>query len=399
MQATPQSEGEEVKLIFELLDADNSGKIDVDELKRVLVHLCSWDEKQVEALIEQFDKNKDGELSIVEFWSWVNGHDGRSTDTYRPALLNMAVEANKRRISETEERLAAFRDRKAVEDAKAAAEAQRREEREQGLRLSRDAFVKEKMEAGFSRAVAEELYSKCDQDRDGEVTNQDIGWLVSDNLATLDQVKATYQKGIQKKVEEISWSDDWKGDVCKLLKRRGFKEAEEGLKYHTTNASGETIAIKDILKDKTATLETKHFPICLHLQASNVTVADCDDKGLGQLVDTFLAWDKNGDGTVSSTELKEVLQHVNPKFTEVTLTKMMSEIDVNGDGVIDIQEFVNWLSGENLKKKKMKKKAKEAQNSTISSTLERKRGDDVKDQIDSVLSTIEKPTGKQKKKG
>ena len=29
-----------------------------------------------------------------------------------------------------------------------------------------------------------------------------------------------------------------------------------------------------------------------------------------------LAKDKNGDGTVSSTELKEVLQHVNPKFTE-----------------------------------------------------------------------------------
>jgi len=26
---------------------------------KVLVHLCSWDEKQVEALIEQFDKNKD----------------------------------------------------------------------------------------------------------------------------------------------------------------------------------------------------------------------------------------------------------------------------------------------------------------------------------------------------
>ena len=49
----------------------------------------------MEQLIEQFDKNKetqpfpggtqpfppaflqDGELSIVEFWSWVNGHDGR----------------------------------------------------------------------------------------------------------------------------------------------------------------------------------------------------------------------------------------------------------------------------------------------------------------------------------
>jgi len=390
MQATPQTEGEEVKLIFELLDADHSGKIDVDELKRVLLSLSSWDEKQVEALIDQFDKNKDGELSIVEFWSWVNGHDGRSTENYRPALLDMAVAENKRKISETEERLAAFRDRKAAEDAKATAEAQRQLEREQGLRLSRDAFVKEKMEAGFSKKVAEELYSKCDQDRDGEVNHQDIGWLVSDNLATLDQVKAMYQKGIQREAEEVSWSEDWKAEVSKLLKKRGFKEEEEGLKYHTTNASGEEIAIREILKDKTATLESKYFPISLHLEASNVTVADCDDKGLGQLVDTFLAWDKDGDGTVSADELKDVLQHVNPKFTEVTLAKMMGEIDVNGDGVIDIQEFVSWLSGENLKKKKMKKKAKEEQDAKICFTLHRKRSDEAKDQkkLDAFMSAM-----------
>ena len=60
-----------MKIIFELLDADHSGKIDVDELKRVrrmemkafhrevLLSLSSWDHQQVEALIEKFDKNKD----------------------------------------------------------------------------------------------------------------------------------------------------------------------------------------------------------------------------------------------------------------------------------------------------------------------------------------------------
>eukprot|EP00438_Fugacium_kawagutii_P013477 Skav208870 [mRNA] locus=scaffold270:52129:58006:- [translate_table: standard] len=165
-----------------------------------------------------------------------------------------------------------------------------------------------------------------------------------------------------------------------MLKKRGFKEEEEGLKYHATGANGEEIAIKEILKDKTATLESKHFPISLHMEASNVTVADCDDKGLSQLVDTFLAWDKDGDGTVSSDELKDVLQHVNPKFTEITLNKMMAEIDVNGDGVIDIQEFVSWLSGENLKKKKMKKKAKEEQDAKICFTLHRKRAEEAKDQ-------------------
>ena len=98
----------------------------------------------------------------------------------------------------------------------------------------------------------------------------------------------------------MSWSDDWKVEVSKLLKKRGFREEEEGqnwrhvclsrplvvppntsffygnvagLKYHTTTASGEEIAIKDILKDKTATLESKHFPISLHLEASNVTAS------------------------------------------------------------------------------------------------------------------------------
>ena len=52
-------------------------------------------------------------------------------------------------------------------------------------------------------------------------------------------------------------------------------------------------------------------------------------------METFLSWDKDGDGTVSADELKEVLAEVNPKFTEITLNKMMKEIDVNGDGVIE----------------------------------------------------------------
>ncbi|CAE7257537.1 CMD1 [Symbiodinium natans] len=374
----PETQGEEVKLIFDLLDVDHSGKIDAEEMKRVLLSL-NFSQENVHALIDQFDKNKDGELSIVEFWSWVNGHDGRQTDGFRPQLLNMAVAENKRKISETEERLAAFRSRKEAEEAKAAEEAKRQEEREQGLRFSREDFVRQKMEAGFSKAVAEELYSKCDQDRDGEVNYQDIGWLVSDNLATVEQVKQTYQKGVQKKVEDVSWSEDWKADVSKLLKRRGFKEEEEGLKYHAKNAAGETIALKEILKDKTASLDSKNFPITLHLQASNVTVVDCDEKGLGQLVDTFLAWDKNGDGSVSSEEMSQVLKQVNPKFTEVTLKKIFAEIDVNGDGVIDLQEFVSWLSGENLKKKKMKKKAKEEQDSKIALTLHRKRAEEAKE--------------------
>ncbi|CAE7233822.1 CALML5 [Symbiodinium sp. CCMP2592] len=401
----PQTQGEEVKLIFDLLDVDHSGKIDADEMKRVLLSL-SFSPDSVQTLIDQFDKNKDGELSIIEFWSWVNGHDGRQTGDFRPQLLDMAVAENKRKIHETEELCNGKMPKRPKQPKRhrilsdhvtchnVFAKARRQEVRSVSLMFPcEEDFVRQKMEAGFSRAVAEELYSKCDQDRDGEVNYQDIGWLVSDNLATVDQVRQTYQKGVQKKEEDISWSDDWKSEVSKLLKRRGFKEEEEGLKYHATNAAGESIALREILKDKTASLDSKHFPITLHLQASNVTVVDCDDRGLDQLVlssesdrdfhpvccpakvDTFLAWDKDGNGTVSTEEMGQVLKQVNPKFTEVTLKRIFAEIDVNNDGVIDLQEFVSWLSGENLKtgkkKKKMKKKAKAEQDAKIAQTLQR----------------------------
>ena len=59
----------------------------------------------------------------------------------------------------------------------------------------------------------------------------------------------------------------------KACSNRDVFWALAGLKYHTTNASGEEIAIKEILKDKSATLESKYFPISLHLEASNVTAS------------------------------------------------------------------------------------------------------------------------------
>ena len=202
-----------------------------------------------------------------------------------------------------------------------------------------------RMEAGFSRAVAEELYSKCDQDRDGSLTSlgpetrrpcalvlarrgelpghrmacvRQLGHggpsVARRNLPLLLRLRAcrlSFQEtdvpergaeegiwaetndlcrlcSLSSEEEDISWSDDWKSEVSKLLKRRGFKEEEEGhsahstfgfrglvlvrwslagLKYHATNAAGESVALREILKDKTASLDSKHFPITLHLQA------------------------------------------------------------------------------------------------------------------------------------
>eukprot|EP00931_Biecheleriopsis_adriatica_P074346 TRINITY_DN48425_c0_g1_i1.p1 TRINITY_DN48425_c0_g1~~TRINITY_DN48425_c0_g1_i1.p1 ORF type:complete len:438 (+),score=131.53 TRINITY_DN48425_c0_g1_i1:140-1453(+) len=306
-----QYAGEEVKLIFKLMDADGSGKIDREELKQVFVR-NGWTNPTIESVLQDFDKDGSGDFDLIEFWSWINGHDGRSTEPMRQTLLDEAVAKEKEHGAELDEKLAAHRKRKEDQAKKDEEEARKADERAAGRRIGHKDFIKQKMDAGLTRAVAEELYGKADEDHDGEIDKEEIGWFVSDNLATLDQVKATFRKGV----------------------------AEDG----------------------------------------NIKVADIDDGSLGSLINTFLAWDKDGDGCIDQEELGKVLKALNPKFTEVSVSKMMHEMDANDDGFVDVHEFVDWLTGENLKKKKMKKKAKEQQDSKLALGLHRTRAAQAKDQ-------------------
>jgi len=61
----------------------------------------------------------------------------------------------------------------------------------------------------------------------------------------------------------------------------------------------------------------------------------------------FRLFDKNGDGKISPEELKAVLgdDQVHHVAGAETLAQMMLEVDKNGDGVIDFQEFVQMMRG------------------------------------------------------
>ncbi|KAJ1387104.1 EF-Hand 1, calcium-binding site [Sesbania bispinosa] len=53
----------------------------------------------------------------------------------------------------------------------------------------------------------------------------------------------------------------------------------------------------------------------------------------------FNKFDKNGDGKISRTELKEVMVALGSKTTSEEVSRMMAELDRNGDGYIDLKEF------------------------------------------------------------
>jgi len=61
----------------------------------------------------------------------------------------------------------------------------------------------------------------------------------------------------------------------------------------------------------------------------------------------FRLFDKNGDGKISQQELKQVLEsdEVESMAGSKAIAELMKEIDGNGDGVIDFQEFMEMMKG------------------------------------------------------
>ena len=57
---------------YKLLDTDESGILELSELLHVLMEECAVDEPTAREMVDDFDKNKDGEISkdeFVEMWS------------------------------------------------------------------------------------------------------------------------------------------------------------------------------------------------------------------------------------------------------------------------------------------------------------------------------------------
>jgi len=69
-------------------------------------------------------------------------------------------------------------------------------------------------------------------------------------------------------------------------------------------------------------------------------------QGEGLVRAQFRLLDENGDGHIDKEELLAVMRAVDPKaWTDARVDRLASVVDVNGDGRIQIDEFVNWVFG------------------------------------------------------
>ena len=65
--------------------------------------------------------------------------------------------------------------------------------------------------------------------------------------------------------------------------------------------------------------------------------------------EAFFLFDKNGDGTISATELGSVLKLLGENPDQEVLEEMVNQADVNRNGTIEFPEFLT-IMGENKDK-------------------------------------------------
>lgn len=59
-----------------------------------------------------------------------------------------------------------------------------------------------------------------------------------------------------------------------------------------------------------------------------------------ELSDSFQVFDRNGDGKISEEELAAVLRSLGERVSDAEIATLMKEVDANGDGYIDLHEFI-----------------------------------------------------------
>ncbi|KAH9503904.1 putative N-acetyltransferase 8B [Bulinus truncatus] len=68
------------------------------------------------------------------------------------------------------------------------------------------------------------------------------------------------------------------------------------------------------------------------------------EEQIAEFKEAFNLFDKDGDGTITTSELGTVMRSLGQNPTEAELRDMINEVDADGNGTIDFPEFLTMMS-------------------------------------------------------
>nr|XP_033813041.1 calcium-binding protein 1 [Geotrypetes seraphini] len=87
------------------------------------------------------------------------------------------------------------------------------------------------------------------------------------------------------------------------------------------------------------------FEDFVELMGPKLLAETADMIGMKELRDAFKEFDTNGDGEISTTELREAMKKLlGQQVARRDIEDIISDVDLNGDGRVDFEEFVQMMS-------------------------------------------------------
>lgn len=140
----------------------------------------------------------------------------------------------------------------------------------------------------------------------------------------------------------ISISEDAKSLVRSLLKMNQQQRltAEQALNHdwiRNRAPKAKDVSLQANFVDKLRGFRSQNK---LKKAALHIIAGQLNEDQIKALRDTFMSLDKNGDGLLTVSEMKEGLQKAGLKDIPPDLQQIMEEVDSDGSGVIDYTEFL-----------------------------------------------------------
>jgi len=100
--------------------------------------------------------------------------------------------------------------------------------------------------------------------------------------------------------------------------------------------------IDDIDEDGSGELEFEEFSSL----ASRFMVEEDAEAIQQELREAFRLYDKEGNGYINVSDLRDILRALDDNLAEDELDEMIAEIDTDGSGTVDFDEFLEMMTGE-----------------------------------------------------